>query len=85
MDDRINIRSVESQDRFDELQAKGHQNLVLTGFTKLDPLFDLDDDEISLWNQIILSELIQEIRPHVEFQDHIIILGIFAQPHPKSL
>ena len=46
MDDRINIRSVESQDRFDELQAKGHQNLVLTGFTKLDPLFDLDDDEI---------------------------------------
>ena len=29
IDDRINIRSVESQDRFDELKAKGHKNLCL--------------------------------------------------------
>ena len=46
MDDRINIRSVESQDRFDELKGKGQKNLVLTGFTKLDPLIDLDSEEV---------------------------------------
>jgi len=46
IDDRINIRSVESQDRFDELKGKGHKNLVLTGFTKLDPLIDLDSEEV---------------------------------------
>ena len=51
MDDRINIRSVESQDRFDELKVKGHKNLVLTGFTKLDPLIDLDSEEVSRLRQ----------------------------------
>ncbi len=46
MDDRINLRAVESQDRFDELQAAGHQNLVLTGFSKLDPLFHQQESDI---------------------------------------
>jgi len=51
IDDRINIRSVESQDRFAELKAKGHKNLILTGFTKLDPLIDLDSEEVSRLGQ----------------------------------
>ena len=51
MDDRINIRTVESQDRFDELKANGHKNLILTGFTKLDPLIDLASEEVSRLGQ----------------------------------
>lgn len=46
-DDRINLRAVESEERFKELQASGHQNLALTGFTKLDPLFNQNDEENS--------------------------------------
>ena len=38
IDDRINLRAVESLDRMNELKGHGHKNLVLTGFTKLDRL-----------------------------------------------
>ncbi len=38
IDPRIDIRAVESQTRYEELISHGHQNLVLTGFTKCDPL-----------------------------------------------
>lgn len=37
-DERIDLRSVESQNRYNELEAAGETNLVLTGFTKLDAL-----------------------------------------------
>ena len=42
IDPRIDLRSVESESRMSELKAHGHQNLVLTGFTKCDPLLTLD-------------------------------------------
>jgi CDP-glycerol glycerophosphotransferase (TagB/SpsB family) len=38
IDNRIDLRSVESKPRMIELIDYGHQNLVLTGFTKCDPL-----------------------------------------------
>ena len=38
IDNRIDLRSVESKSRMVELKEHGHQNLVLTGFTKCDPL-----------------------------------------------
>ena len=38
IDKRVNIRSVESKARYNELKNYGHDNLVLTGFTKLDRL-----------------------------------------------
>lgn len=38
--DRIDLRSVESQDRFHELEAAGETNPVLSGFTKLDSLLN---------------------------------------------
>ncbi len=37
-DSRIDIRAVESLPRLDELKKNRHDNLVLTGFTKCDPL-----------------------------------------------
>ena len=46
IDDRIDIRSVESMERFNELKIHGHDNLSLTGFTKLDRLFTLSDDKV---------------------------------------
>jgi len=39
IDDRIDLRAVESESRLKELQKLGCRNLVLTGFTKCDPLF----------------------------------------------
>ena len=39
IDPRVDIRSVESEARYKELYSQGHENLILTGFTKLDPLF----------------------------------------------
>jgi len=44
---RINIRTVESSARFDELKNNGHKNLLLTGYTKLDRLFTITDKEIN--------------------------------------
>ncbi len=48
IDDRINIRAVESLNRFNELKNHGHKNLILTGFTKLDRLHTIKDHEIRL-------------------------------------
>jgi hypothetical protein len=39
---RINIRTVESQERYDELTRRGETNLVLTGYTKIDPLASMN-------------------------------------------
>lgn len=38
IDDRIDLRAVESESRLEELLNLGYNNLVLTGFTKCDPL-----------------------------------------------
>lgn len=38
IDERIDLRSVESEPRLNELKSHGHFNLILTGFTKCDPL-----------------------------------------------
>ena len=38
IDNRIDIRSVESASRYNELTNQGFQNLALTGYTKCDPL-----------------------------------------------
>lgn len=46
INNRINLRSVESKIRYDELKKMGHDNLVLTGFTKLDLLFDESNYDI---------------------------------------
>ena len=46
INDRINLRSVESESRYDELKKMGYENLVLTGFTKLDLLFDESNYDI---------------------------------------
>ena len=48
IDDRINLRAIESLDRFNELENKGHKNLILTGFTKLDRLFTITNRQITL-------------------------------------
>jgi len=42
---RINIRTVESQERYDELIRKGETNLALTGYTKIDPLASTDSQK----------------------------------------
>ena len=44
--DRINLRAIESLERFTELKNKGHKNIILTGFTKLDRLFTLTEADI---------------------------------------
>lgn len=46
VDNRINIRSVESLARYDELKSHGHNNLFLTGFTKLDRLSSISNNFI---------------------------------------
>lgn len=38
--DRIDIRAIESEERFQDLKAWGEKNIHLTGFTKVDPLFN---------------------------------------------
>ena len=45
IDDRINIRAVESESRFNKLSEQGQTNLALIGFTKLDPLYSSNDKE----------------------------------------
>ncbi|MDB9854247.1 CDP-glycerol glycerophosphotransferase family protein [Candidatus Marinimicrobia bacterium] len=47
IDDRINIRSVESLDRFNELKKIGFENIFLTGFTKLDRFKTIKKNEIN--------------------------------------
>ena len=51
IDDRINIRAVESVERLHELKEQGHNNLELTGFTKLDRLFTITEDETKFIKQ----------------------------------
>ena len=46
IDDRINIRAVESLARMKELTDFGHNNLVLTGFTKIDRLHNISDNSM---------------------------------------
>ena len=48
IDERVDIRSVESIARFEELKSHGHNNIVLTGYTKLDRLVNLPKNEIKL-------------------------------------
>ncbi|MEE2917906.1 MAG: CDP-glycerol glycerophosphotransferase family protein [Candidatus Neomarinimicrobiota bacterium] len=49
IDERIDLRAVESESRLLELKSHGHKNLVLTGFTKCDPLVTMTDSkEVSL-------------------------------------
>ena len=43
IDERIDLRSVESESRLNELKSHGHTNLILTGFTKCDPLITSND------------------------------------------
>ena len=45
IDQRIDIRAVESEARYNKLKDQGHENLVLTGYTKLDPFFSYNDQE----------------------------------------
>jgi len=50
IDSRIDLRSVESKTRMLELKEHGHQNLVLTGFTKCDPLVKSENIlDLILW------------------------------------
>jgi len=46
IDSRIDLRSVESESRMAELASHGHNNLVLTGYTKCDPLVSDNNDSI---------------------------------------
>ena len=47
IDNRVDIRAVESSGRFNELANQGHRNLELTGFTKLDRLQTITDNEVN--------------------------------------
>ena len=53
IDQRIDIRAVESEARYNRLRDQGHQNLVLTGYTKLDPLFLSNRNEKNNVKEII--------------------------------
>ena len=43
--DRIDIRVVESKERYDILKKQGQKNLVLTGYSKCDPLIEYDSSQ----------------------------------------
>ena len=51
IDPRVDIRSVESVARLNELKSHGHDNIVLTGYTKLDRLMNFSNSEIKSTNQ----------------------------------
>ena len=53
VNNRINLRAIESLDRFNELKNQGYKNLILTGFTKLDRLFTIDNREIAILKTIL--------------------------------
>ena len=53
IDPRVDIRSVESVARFNELKSHGHDDIVLTGYTKLDRLVNFSNPEIKFTNQKI--------------------------------
>ena len=50
IDPRIDLRSVESESRMEELKSYGHDNLVLTGFTKCDPLSNQNHKKFNSFN-----------------------------------
>ena len=41
--ERIDIRAVESKERYDILSSQGHTNLIINGYTKCDPLMNIED------------------------------------------
>lgn len=54
-DPRIDLRAVESEPRMEELKFQGHKNLILTGFTKCDPLIDPFDSTEKFCTDLGLS------------------------------
>ncbi len=55
IDDRIDLRAVESQSRMEVLKQAGYSNLVLVGFTKCDPLIQSTTSPEDLLNQLGLD------------------------------
>ena len=53
--DRIDIRVVESKERYDILQKQGQKNLVLTGYTKCDPLIEYDNSQADILDKLGLD------------------------------
>ena len=53
IDKRVDVRSVESLERFNELKDNGHDNLSLTGFTKLDRLAKITKNRLKKIKSIL--------------------------------
>ena len=53
--DRIDIRVVESKERYDILQKQGQKNLVLTGYSKCDPLVEYDNSQADILDKLGLD------------------------------
>ena len=53
IDKRVDIRSVESLERLNELKDNGHDNLSLTGFTKLDRLAKITKNRLKKIKSIL--------------------------------
>ena len=53
--DRIDIRVVESKERYDILQKQGQKNLVLTGYSKCDPLIEYDNSQADILDKLGLD------------------------------
>ena len=53
--DRIDIRVVESKERYDILQKQGQKNLVLTGYSKCDPLIEYDSSQADILDRLELD------------------------------
>jgi len=53
--DRIDIRVVESKERYDILQKQGQKNLVLTGYSKCDPLIEYDSSQKDILERLGLD------------------------------
>ena len=53
--DRIDIRVVESKERYDILQKQGQKNLVLTGYSKCDPLIENDNSQADILDKLGLA------------------------------
>ncbi|GIS71460.1 MAG: hypothetical protein CM1200mP10_10370 [Candidatus Neomarinimicrobiota bacterium] len=53
--DRIDIRVVESKERYDILQKQGQKNLVLTGYSKCDPLIEYDNSQADILERLGLD------------------------------
>ena len=65
IDERINIRAVESESRYHKLIDKSDLgNLALTGFTKLDPLNDLNDNDNQILKDTIYEAILRKPKGH---------------------